>query len=402
MNVGIIGGGPAGMFAALEAVKKGNQVTIIDNNPSLGRKLSVTGGGRGNLTNLGIRASAYYSQDRQVLRQLEPLFSVYTAQFLINYFYQLGIPTYHTDDGWVYPISNSAKNLSQYLISLLEENNIKILTETFIEDVIPSASPRQMTLIDAKQNKYGFEHVIFAAGGKAYPQVGSSSSILHALSKNGYQTNPIYPALAPLKTTKTTTGLLKGLRFDAQLTLKSTEGMIAAADGNIIFTEWGLNGPGVMNLSHFYYLQPEQLILTINPLIQFKPEMAALIKNHPNQNLKLSVLLLSFIPAGVISQYEKNKNRFLHKTLDQLARVNLDHLLQSFDLEETVLGTRDFKFSQLSTGGIKLNQIDLTTMKSKIHPNLSFAGEILDLIGPCGGFNLHWAFMSGLIAGLHI
>ncbi len=400
MKVGIIGGGPAGMFAALEAAKKGFDVSIIDNNPFLGRKLSVTGGGRGNLTNLGVHSKVYFSQDFQTSNQLDKILTAYDSQFLIKYLYELGVPTYHTDDGWVYPISNSAKNLSFYLSKVLDEDKITHIPETFIDGL--RIYKNQISLFDLKKQEYQFDHVLIATGGNAYPQVGASSKILQSLTQNGYQTRPVYPALAPLKTTKIRTAALKGLRFNAKLTLGSGTTVVAKEYGNIIFTEWGINGPGVMNISHLFHLHPNKLKVTINPLIHYKNDIEEMIKNHPNQNRKFAVLLLSFIPEGLIIQYQKNQNKVLNEPIKQIRKIPIEDLIHAFDLEEDVMGTRDFKFSQLSTGGIKLNQVDLLTMKSNIHPNLSFAGEILDIIGPCGGYNLHWAFISGLIAGKNI
>lgn len=400
MKVGIIGGGPAGMFAAIEAAKKGYRVSIIDNNSVLGRKLSVTGGGRGNLTNLDIHSDHYFFQDLQQKNVLGEILKIYDANFLIQYLYDLGIPTYHTDDGWVYPISNSAKNLSRYLSELLTQHEVTHISKTFIDDL--RINPKQVSLVDSADSEYHFDHVLIATGGNAYPQVGASSKILNTLSKNGYQTRPVHPALAPLKTTKKQTGLLKGIRFNAQLSLSSGKSVFAKEDGNIIFTEWGLNGPGVMNLSHFYHTSQNPLKLTINPIIIYKKEIEELIRNHLSPNLTLAVLFLSFIPEGLIFQYQKNQNNLINETIKHIRKFSIDDLIRAFNLEEVVLGTRDFKFSQLSTGGIKLNQVDLSTMKSNIHSNLSFAGEILDIVGPCGGFNLHWAFISGLIAGKHL
>jgi predicted Rossmann fold flavoprotein len=400
MKLGILGGGPAGMFAALEASKRGLQVSIIDNNSILGRKLSVTGGGRGNLTNLCIRPEVYYSQDLTQKSNFEEILSKYNADFLIKYLYHLGIPTYHTDDGWVYPVSNSAKNLSFYLSKILREYKVTHIPETFIENI--RIKPQNISLYDFNDREYQFDRVIIATGGNAYPQVGASSKILQTLNKLGYQTKPVHPALAPLKTTKNLTSNLKGLRFNAQLTLHSGSSITKKEYGNIIFTEWGLNGPGVMNLSHYYYLIPKKLTLSINPLINFKNEIADTVQNHHNQNLKFAVLLLSYLPEGLIAQYQKNRNILLNKSLKEIQQYPIEDLIQAFDLKEDVIGTRDFKFSQLSTGGITIDQINLLTMKSNIHRNLAFAGEILDIVGPCGGYNLHWAFISGLIAGKHI
>lgn len=400
MNIGVIGGGPAGIISALEAIKNNHSVKLFDANPVIGRKLSITGAGRGNLTNLELNPTRYFCQNSENFNSLNRLLSKYNSNFLVNYFKEIGIPTYHTDDGWVYPVSNSAKNLSSFFETLLFESGIEIFNNTSINSL--TIQNNRVKIKAENRPAWFFDQVIIATGGKAYPQIGASTTIIESLQQYGYIIHPMIPALAPVKTSKKQTSLLKGQRFNADLKLSDSKNVITKEYGNIIFTEWGINGPGVMNLSHYCQSANKNLSLIINPMIQFKDTLLQTIQNHPNRNLPFSTILLPFIPLSLIEQYQKNKHRFINKPIKELVQIDAESLMASFDLHETVLGTRGFEFSQVSSGGIDLSQVNLDTMKSTLHHTLSFCGEVLDIVGPCGGYNLHWAFISGFIAGKNI
>lgn len=390
MKIGIIGGGPAGIFASIEASKKYTDITIFDKNDFLGRKLSATGAGRCNLTNVNVSSVRYRSTHDNSFRKLIDHFDY---AFLSEYFRNLGIYTYHTDDGWVYPLSNSARNISLFLENYL--NQLKVTIQKNISIVNINKIENKFHLLTDTGKTSQFDRLIIASGGKAYPQLNASDEIIQLLEKFGHHYIPAFPALAPIRTTKYETKSLNGVRLDAMIRIYNNNVEIGKELGNIIFTEWGLNGPGVMNLSH-------------------------LVRNE--RDLSIEIDLASVLPESFINSTLANKVNFLllstpllpitnKKIIDQLlvnSKIKLDspfrsddfiQLIKNMKFKEKILGTRDFEFAQVSTGGLDSSKINPETLESLICPGLYFAGEVLDMFGPCGGYNLHWAFISGIIAG---
>ncbi len=209
MKIGIIGGGPAGMMAAIEAAKKFSDVTIIDMNLNLGRKLAATGAGRGNLTNINVNPGAYDGFNEFLFSEL---IQNYNYKFLIDYFKGLGIYTYHTDDGWVYPLCNSAKNISEYLMAFIASLNVNIINESRVISITRELNKFILKL--ENESSLNFDKLIIATGGKAFPQLKASDSILKVLMKLGHKIIPAYPALAPIETTKHQSNLLKWCPFE--------------------------------------------------------------------------------------------------------------------------------------------------------------------------------------------
>lgn len=388
MKIGIIGGGPSGIFAAIEARKKYSDVTIFDKNDFLGRKLSATGAGRCNLTNANVSPGNYRSIKNFCFKDLIKTFD-YT--FLTEYFSKLGIYTYQTDDGWVYPLSNSARNIASLLEDHLISLNVKIYKNTSVASFIKMKNKYQLKTDFGKL--YDFDKLILASGGKAYPQLNASDSIFQSLLNFGHQLIPAFPALAPLKTSKHETKPLNGVRVDATIRILDNKSVVGSEFGNIIFTEWGLNGPGVMNISHLVH-QKNNLIIEIDFSPLLPPD---LLKNVNNgKYLYLSTPLLSILNKKIIDQLLMNLNFDINSPFNM---NDFHHLIKMMKFTEKIIGTRDFEFAQISTGAIESSHINPDSLESKLCPGLYFAGEVLDVFGPCGGFNLHWAFISGIRAG---
>ncbi|PKO05549.1 MAG: hypothetical protein CVU41_10765 [Chloroflexi bacterium HGW-Chloroflexi-3] len=390
MKIGIIGGGASGIFAAIEARKKYSDVTIFDKNDFLGRKLSSTGAGRCNLTNVNVSPGIYQSINKF---SFQDLIKNYDYIFLNEYFRQLGIHTYHTDDGWVYPLSNSARNISTLLEDHLTTVNVKINKNTSVSSFIKIKNRFQLKTDSGKS--YEFDKLILASGGKAYPQLRASDAILQSLLNFGHKLIPAFPALAPIKTSKHETKSLNGVRLDATIRILDNKSVIGSEFGNIIFTEWGLNGPGVMNLSHLVH-EKNNLKIVLDFSSVLPPEFLSIVIANKDKFLYLSTALLSIFNKKIIEQLLLNLNFGLYSPFRINDFINLTNKMM---FTENILGTRDFEFAQISTGAIESSQINPETLESKLCTGLYFAGEVLDMIGPCGGFNLHWAFISGIIAG---
>jgi predicted Rossmann fold flavoprotein len=398
MKIGIVGGGPAGMFSALEASKHHKYVTIIDRNPFLGRKLSASGAGRGNLTNLHVSPQSYSALERFSYSEIV---QKHDYAFLTRYFKDMGITTYHTDDGWTYPISNSARNLSLFLEELIQEKNIEILRNVFVKEINFSDDQFQISLDNGQVMP--FDRLVISTGGQAHLQLNASDEILAQIEKLGHQILPAYPALSPLNTSKNQSKLLSGVRLDAETRIIANEKTVARTFGNIIFTEWGINGPGVMDLSHYIFKNPGQNKIKINFYNENNRQIIdELLLKFQESAFQLETLLLAVFPKKLIQQCMLNAHMDSNVCMNQLRPEQTQNLLASLSIEESILGTRGFEFCQLSTGAVASSEINPLTLESKRVPNLYFAGEVLDVLGPCGGYNLHWAFVSGIVAGSSI
>ncbi|PKN87150.1 MAG: hypothetical protein CVU46_05395 [Chloroflexi bacterium HGW-Chloroflexi-8] len=395
MRIGVIGGGPAGIFSALEAKKTQEFVTIIDKNAFLGRKLSSTGAGRGNLTNSNVDPGVYSAFDNFAY---SGIIKKYDFDFLVDYFSELGIYTYHTDDGWTYPVSNSARNLSKYLEEVLKQSNVEIILNQTVIGIEKSDSGIQIKLDDNR--RLHFDKVIITTGGQAHPQLNASDSILIELKKLGHKIIPSSPALSPILTTKTNSKLLNGVRIDVEVSIMNKANVVANTFGNVIFTEWGLNGPGVMNISHYIAKNQGQIVLNIKFMQkEYLFKLLTLLKKYRNQSVTIEHVLLPFLPQKIIDQLIINSKIDSQIQINQLKEEFVQEFFSNLSIEEKILGTRGFEYSQLSTGAVSSIDVNSNTLESKITPNLYFAGEVLDVIGPCGGYNLHWAFVSGINAG---
>jgi predicted Rossmann fold flavoprotein len=400
-HVAIIGAGPAGMIASLEASRKGARVTLFDTNPRVGRKLMVTGSGRCNFTNAQVAPTRYYSEDISFLAQVLEIFN---HNHLVTYFDQLGILSHATDDGWYYPVSNSAANVVDIFEAHLIQAGVNLQLNSKVIKVNPENEGFRISVPD-RTLPNNFDRVIFSAGGPAYPQLGASENCLTMLNKMGHNTLPPLPALAPVRTDPRPLHNLQGVRTDVSLTLYHKDQILIETIGNIIFTKWGINGPGVMDLSHLVSknktaAEKGLLRLQIDFLPFHKKELNKMLKSHRTSTLPLRVILESILPPKIPMHFLEQASIPHTQPLAQVSESKLESLfkmLTGFMID--VKGTRGYNFCQASSGGISISEINPVSMKSRIMRGVFFAGEVMDVVGPCGGYNLQWAFSTGYIAG---
>jgi len=400
MIVAIIGAGPAGMMAALEAHKRRVEVLLIDANPSVGRKLAVTGSGRCNITNTQAKPNRYHTSS---LKNLAKVFSQFGNADLIAWLENLGIFTYATEDGWVYPLSNSAQNVVDILAAHLLEAGIEVNLQTCITDLQLIGNKFKLCTQDSSRS-FIADRVIIATGGPAFPQLGARENIYAILKQLGHSINPVKPALAPVLTDAKPFHKLQGVRLDAGTTLLADDREIGRTTGNIIFTSWGLNGPGVMDLSHLVSLHSnEKLELKLDFLLNQPERLRKLLQKQIQSNIPLFISLKSFLPAKVAYFILEQCQIPAEKTIKQMSKSEISRVLQALHNQHVpIKGVKGFKECQLSTGGVPLSEINPDSMQSLKVNGLFLAGEILDVNGPCGGYNLQWAFTSGFVAGNHI
>ena len=396
-RVGVVGAGPAGIMAALAAAWAGAQVLLFDTNEIVGRKILVTGNGRCNISNADVRPERYTCAESSFL---ERMFAEIPPATLLDTLRDLGAPTAATADGWYYPLSKSAATVADALATAVELAGVELHLTTRVRDVRPAGDGFVLVAGDGAQT-YGVERVIVASGGKAYPTLGSRGDLFPVLGALGHAIEPLRPALAPIVADMRRLQKLQGVRANVILTLLDGEQELYITQGNMMFTKTGLSGPAAMDLSHAVSARPTRgLTLSVDLLGPHKPvllEQLARMRPHP---APLAVVLGSVLAPKIAPVLipmaglpaDVRTNRLLESDAERVVD-QLTHLRVS------VKSVGDFDVAQVSAGGVPVTEVEPVGMASRVVSGLHLAGEVLDVIGPCGGFNLHFALTSGMLAG---
>jgi predicted Rossmann fold flavoprotein len=399
MKVSVIGAGASGLVAALQAAWHGAAVTLLERNEAVGRKLLVTGSGRCNITNDAVSAAKYTCADPA---WMETLLSRFGTSDLLEMLESIGIPAYKTSDGWYYPLSNSARSVVEAFSSALNLAGVTLSTQAQINSIRVSGNGFAVRFArDGKQQEQEFERVIVATGGTAYPSLGSRGELFPVLERLGHTVMPKRPALAPLLVELGNLRPLQGVRLDVGTTLWDGSRKLGATKGNIIFTDWGLNGPAVMDLSH--HVDPSKegaLELSLNLLAFFQEQFDQLLAQKRMTPMPAHVFLGAFFPPKVAATLLKSAGLVRDIPLGQVEENALEHLIDRLkDTRLPVKGVRGFEYCQVSAGGVPVSEVDPLTLESHKVKGLFLTGETLDVVGPCGGYNLQYAFSSGALAG---
>lgn len=400
MNFGIIGAGPAGIFSAL-MIKEQNQehsVTIFDGNQKIGRKLFATGNGRCNITNMNAGPGSYYSVKPG---DLNLIFKQVGPDTIRKKLETLGIPTVQTEDGWVYPQSWSAANVVQILSDALLYAGIEVRSGAKVTGISVSGTKFILTIEGSGKTK-PLDKLILASGSRAFPQLGANTSILSELFQFGHRDLPFVPALAPVSAKGDIFKALQGMRVDAEVSAIRGKDVLGSSYGNVIFTDYGLNGPGIMNISHLISEKDaKDYMLRLNFVPgNLKRQLDNFFYQHINKDYPYRSVYLSVLPEKLIEYFFKIWKLDWETTCKRIdSRTFRVHLKRLENGLIPIEGNRGFNFGQAAAGGIPLSEVDLHTMESRKQKGLYFAGEVLDVVGPCGGYNLTWAIATGIICG---
>ena len=399
MKIAVVGAGAAGIMAALSASKGGMQVVLFEHNPSIGKKLLVTGSGRANLSNENLDPSLYHCDDPEWMAEFLNHFGMAELKEL---FEKLGILTINTDDGWLYPLSQSAHAVVEIHKERLEEAGVDLRLDAEVEWFSLKEGQFELKFNqNGEQQKEAFDALVLAAGGKSYPDLGSKGTLFPVLKSLGHTVLPINPALGPIFAELGVFKALKGQRFDAVTSIYLEGERLASSYGNLIITEKGFNGPGVMNLSHHVALHPGKVLeLQVNFLSTFWEGLAEELADLENAQGSLRSLLLRALNPKAVDFFleqakipQKTKLKVLQgEQLLQLLRIASDNRFK-------ISAAGDFKNSQTKVGGVPVKEVDPESFESTIIPRLYLVGETNNVAGPCGGYNLHYAFGSGFLAG---
>ena len=385
----IIGAGASGLAAAIEAARTAPEknVTVLEHLPKAGKKILATGNGRCNLGNLNAADHRYTNA-----KFAQPVIEKYGTQNLIDFFESMGLFTRADSEGRLYPMSNSAASVLDALRFECEKLGVKIICEEKATQIKKAEGCFNIN------NSIQAKKVIFATGGKAAPSQGSDGSGYPLLKSLGHSITPLSPSLVQIKTDTASIKSLKGVRAKAKLTL-STGG---SSEGEILFTDYGVSGIAAMDLSRFVKADKKAEI-SLDLLPDFTQETAKdIIISIPRHNpaMPAESMLGGIIHKAIGTAAIKAALGFMPKTAAEIKPKQAAVIAATLkDFRLSVTGTKSYNDAQVTRGGADVSEFDNNTMMSKKVKNLFACGEVLDVDGACGGFNLAWAFASGRLAG---
>ena len=402
-NLAVIGGGASGMVAAGHAGELGSRVILLEKNDKLGTKLLITGKGRCNITNAEEDLKKLINIYGNNGKFLYPAINKFSNKDVVEFFESRGLTTNSERGGRVFPLSGNARDVVACLKKYLKESNVEIRFKSAVEKVIVSnQSIEKIILKDGEEivaDKY-----LFATGGKSFPGTGSTGDAYTWLKKIGHTVVEPKPALTPIIIKENIVKNLEGLSLkNVEVSLWEKRKLVSYF-GEAIFTSNGLSGPIILNLSNNI---SENISKDLKIKIDFKPALdyptldkriQKDFKEQTNKQFKNSLdklLPKKLIPVIIkLSEIEENKKV---NEITKIERKKLISLLKEFEL--SIKGLAGFEKAIVTSGGADLKEIDPKTMKSKIINNLYFSGEVLDIDGPTGGYNLQVAWSTGYLAG---
>ena len=398
MVIGIIGAGASGMAAALAAAeKKDVQVILMERQARVGRKLAATGNGRCNLTNLHANGQGYHGE--------EPLFAAsalirYDVEDTLNWFRSLGLYTVAEESGRVYPYSDQANSVVDVLRFALEKPNIRLSTGFEVRKVKKTDGGFS---VESTDEAVLCDKLIVACGGLAGTKLGGSMSGYQLLRSFGHKCTKLRPTLVQLKSAWPGCTSLKGVRANCHVQILCDGNLHSESRGELQFTDYGLSGPVVFEVSRDVCQRRGSWTARLDFLPGMEKEtLYAELLRRKNTNWNAEELLTGILHnrlGRVLTQNAGIKGTWKIADLhdDEIAAVC--DAVKHFEAELTE--TMGMDAAQVTAGGNMTSQFDETTMESRLVPGLYACGEVLDIDGDCGGYNLQWAWSSGRLAGYH-
>lgn len=397
----VIGGGASGLLAAIVAkriLKENSEVTILEKKDKIGKKILATGNGRCNITNINATTKNYYGKNIEFVNYALENFS---PSDVISFFDQLGIYHKVENEGKVYPFSDQASSVLDVLRNELEHLGIVVNVQFDVDNIL--TTKKGFKIIDTTGKIFLADKVIVATGGMASKNLGSDGSGFNLLKKLGHTMEKTYPALVQIKTETTIVKSLQGVKFDGNISLKNKNGIVDCQYGEILFTDYGVSGLPVIQMSRLVSIYDNLIIcLDFMPNHDITDLITILQKRKENlEHLTMENFLVGLLNkkvGQVLSKYsgiEKLSMPVNSLTISQIK--NIAHTIKNLEIK--VIGTKDFTNAQATGGGINTSDFDNKTMESNLTKNLYATGEVLDVLGDCGGYNLQWAWSSGFLAG---
>ncbi len=403
-DVIVIGSGAAGMMAAIKACEDKKEVLLLEKLSFLGAKLKATGGGKCNLTNT-LNSDEFMSSFGRNGKFMMRAISMLDNHKLREFFHSIGVQT-DTKDGFrVFPVTHNSSTIIKAMAKKLEDLGVDIFCDTSVEEILFDGE--KVLGVKTKIKDFYSSNVILATGGLGFPMLGTTGDGFEFAKKFGHKVTELYPAMLPVivkeKWVKNCTAdtIAKAI---VRIDLKKVKKLKAI--GDMIFTSKGLRGPVILDFSReitpFLELYGEVPILVNMVKGKNEDEIYHHLKEKSRENPSLNIveLVSTLLPVSVAKELCQIASVKLDKNLKNQEGFNRAELIKILsNTPFTVIESLGFKKAMITRGGISLKEVNPNTMQSKIVKGLYFCGEVLDLDGPCGGYNLQWSFSSGYLAG---
>lgn len=398
----VVGGGAAGMLAAIVAKRQGSIVTLLERNDRVGKKLLATGNGRCNYTNLNLSLNNYHGRNTSFA---EFALTEFNVDNTISFFENMGITPADEDNGKVFPLSFQASSMVDVLRYELEYQGVELITDAYVIDIYKK---NKFTVKLRDGRTFTSDKIIMATGGMAMPASGSDGNGHSILKKLSHTTTDVFPGLVQLKLEGNIFKQVNGVKLVGTAGVYHNNNLIVQDRGDILFTDYGISGPPILQISRkaIEYINSGKVVELRISIIDTKTTEELyeyLIIRFKKLWMKdLEKSLVGLINKKMILPIIKELN--LDKT-ENVGSMNNDDIFKIAELLTTwsfkIIGNKGWGQAQITAGGINTNEVNNKTMESKIVEGLYIVGELLDIDGDCGGFNLQWAWSSGYIAGLN-
>ncbi len=393
----IIGGGASGLLAAIYAKSDSNEVIILERNDTLGKKILATGNGRCNYWNSNQELDHYHSSNKELISNI---INSSNQKEILNFFDKLGIVP-KIKNGYYYPYSNQASSIRNSLIKEIEKLNIKVITNYKVTEIIK----KDKFIIYSDNNTIEVDKIIIATGGKASPKTGSDGIGYDLVKSFNHTIIKPLPALVQLKSNAKFLKDWDGIRSDCIITHLENDKIIATEEGEIQLTSYGISGICTFNLSSKIIRgldknNKEEVIINFLPFLKEEPlnwfkERSKKMKNPTIENLLEGIINYKLIKV-ILTNSNINKDRKFNTLTEEEVKQLVKNMIS---LKLSITDYNSFDNAQTTSGGVPLTEIDLSTCESKKMKNLYLTGELLDIDGTCGGYNLGFAWISGMLAG---
>lgn len=391
-NIAVIGGGAAGLMAAITILRNGGKAVVYESKDRVGKKILATGNGRCNMTNINAGLKNYHGENPRFINGVMHKFWV---EETIEFFDGLGVITKTEDEGKVYPYCDQASAVLDALRFEIERLGGVVYTDFDVERI--SKRNNMFEIVSYSGKKAFSDKVILTTGGKAAPALGASGTGYELARRFGHSVTGLYPSLVQLKTSNPCVKSLKGIKVQA----KASCGKVSSK-GEVLFTDYGLSGPPVFWLSA-YVKAADTVKLDLMPEYSIEDVKRILIERKMNLYYRTLENYLSGMfqkKIGLTILKEAGMKPLSRKT-SEMSKSEIEKIACIIKAWEfPITGTMSWNNAQVTRGGVRTNEINPSTMESRLVEGLYFAGEILDIDGDCGGYNLQWAWSSGYAAGI--
>ncbi len=403
-SVTIVGGGASGMMAAISAARAGAAVTLLERMPRVGKKLLATGNGRCNLTNIDCPVSRYHGGSDGFIASV---LGQFTVEETLSFFEGLGIACRTEDEGKVYPHSGQASAVLDVLRYELEQQRVRLVVEADVAAIVSGGKAFALQLQDGRE--FVASRVVLASGGRASPQFGSNGSGYRLAQRLGHRVVEPLPGIVSLRLGAAFLPRLKGVKFIGTVEGRAGDDVLRKEAGEILFTDYGLSGPPVLQVSRAVLAAsasrgPARVALDLFAGVtpeQLEERLVGRFATQGRKTLEMGLVGLlnkRLIPVVLGEAGFCDLSQPCALVSAEASRA-LAALLKAWTFEVT--GSQSWHDAQVAAGGVVVDEVDAETLESKRRPGFYLCGEVLDVDGDCGGFNLQWAWSSGWVAGRH-